>query len=133
MKKIASLLVVVLVLGVSAAAHAANTKIIFDQGPEATEEASGFVMFNWVNDGKVVIVFQVRGLDPSGQYVVYVENEIDIYIFGELKMNKNGSGHLYLLRDPDPDPLKSWIGIANTDIGVGNTYAVLLTLAPPHP
>ena len=133
MKKIASLLVVVLVLGVSAAAHAGSIKYIFDQGDKATGEESGFVIFNWVNDDKGLVEFQVRGLDPRGQYVWYVQNVHGIWIFGELKMNQNGSGHLhYVNDDPDPNTEGFWIGIVNPDI-VSKADAVLLTWVPPLP
>ncbi|GAG30557.1 unnamed protein product [marine sediment metagenome] len=135
MKKVALLLVVALVLGVSAAAHAGTTtRYIFDRGPQATTdgEESGFVILKWVNDGKGLVEFQVRGLDP-GQYWAYVQNVDGTWIFGELKMNKNGSGHLLFVNDePDPNPPEFTIGIANTQ-DAGNENAVLLKWVPQFP
>lgn len=128
MKKIALLLVVALVLGVSAVAHAGITKYIFDEeAPQETGEESGFFILNWVNDGKGIIQFQVRGLEP-GRYWAYAEDiNHGTMIFGELKMNKHGSGYLHYVRyDPQPNDEGVWIGIANTDIGVSNANAVLL-------
>ena len=126
MKKIALLLVVALVLGVSAVAHAGITRCIFDLGPKATGEESGFFFFNWVNDGMALGEFQVRGLEP-GRYWAYVEDiRGQTMIFGELKMNEHGSGYLHLLAyDPEPNTEGFWICVADTDIDVSKEDAVL--------
>jgi len=101
MKKIALLLIVALVLGVSAAAYAGAIKCTFIQGADAiTGEESGFVVINWITDDKVIAQFQVRGLDPDENYWAYVKDDGDITILGPLKVNKHGSGHLHMAVDP---------------------------------
>ena len=133
MKKIALLLIVALVLGVSAAAYAGAVKCTFMQGADPiTGEESGFVVINWITEDKVIAQFQVRGLDPNEDYWAYVRDDGDTTILGPLKVNKHGSGHLHMVVDPG-EPSTPGVEIGITTDGVGAITQILYADTPALP
>lgn len=133
MKKIALLLIVALVLGISVMAYAGSTKYILEQGLAASGSESGFVIVHWVKEGKAIGQFQVRGLTP-GDYWAYVEDPPDLpMVLEKLKVNQKGSGHLHVMGD-DAEPSDGfWLGIADTDTGITSGNVVLVIWVPQLP
>ena len=132
MKKIAVLLAIALVLGVSLAAYAGATKYVLDQGTAADGTESGFVVVNFPKEGKAIGQFQVRGLDPNEDYWAYVRDDGDITILGLLKVNKHGSGHLHVVADPG-EPSTPGVEIGITTDGVDASTQILYVNTPALP
>jgi len=134
MRKIALLLIVALVLGVSAAAYAGAVKCTFMQGTDAiTHEESGFVVINWITEDKAIGQFQVRGLDPTLDYWAYVRDAGGTpTILGPLKVNKHGSGHLHVVVDPG-EPSTPGVEMGITTDGVNAITQILYVDTPALP
>jgi len=133
MRKIALLLIVALVLGVSAAAYAGVVKCTFIQGTDAiTHEESGFVVINWITEDKVIGQFQVRGLDPDQDYWAYVKDPGGTTILGPLKVNKHGSGHLHVVTESG-EPSTPGVEIGITTDGDDASTQILYVDTPALP
>jgi len=128
MKKIALLLVITLVLGLSVVAHAGATKYTLTQGFSADGTESGFVVVNFPKEGKAIGQFQVRGLDPNKDYWAYYYDPAQSpEVIGMVKVNKRGSGHLHVATDEAVEIPGFWLGIADTDTGITSADVVLYT------
>ena len=127
MKKIAVLLTIALVLGVSLAAYAGATKYTLTQGSAASGTESGFVVVNFPKEGKAIAQFQVRGLAPGDYWAYYLDpSNPPSEIIGMVKVNKSGSGHLHVMTD-EAEPIPGfWLGIANRDSPPPTSSEVIL-------
>jgi len=127
MKKVALLLVVVLVLGISVMAYAGATKYTLTLGDAADGTESGFVVVNFPKEGKAIGQFQVRGLDPDKDYwAYYKEPSKPSEVIGMVKVNQSGSGHLHVMTD-EAEPIPGfWLGIANRDSPPPTSSEVIL-------
>lgn len=121
MKKIAILLTIALVLGISLAAYAGATRYVFDHFyTTITGNESGFAVVNNQTNGpnpKTIIEIQVRGMDPSTPYWGYYHlgGVGDTWIsLGELKINKSGSGHVHAKVTPALSG-SFWVGVSQAD------------------
>jgi len=137
MRKIALLLIVALVLGISVMAYAGPTKytLTLTQGDGAVGTESGVVILNFpklpgpdMDDFGIIIGrFQVRGLNPNLDYWVYSQENLgeEFELKGKVKVNKRGFGHFVAMTNEawqDPAEDSFYLGIVNdenpTDVNV---------------
>ena len=156
MKKVALLLVIALVLGLSAMTYPAKpTEHNLIQGPAGLgtdAEGSVFVSFPKLSGpelddfGIVIGRLQAHGLDPDLDYWVYSQDEPgdEFVIHGKVKVNKNGLGHVVITGNTawqEYDPLTGWfdvsfeLGIVDTNVNPKDTNVVLYAEVfwPPNP
>jgi len=128
MKKIAVLLAIALVLGVSLAAYAGAKKYVLEP-TLAAPGASGFVIIHYVKEEKTIGQIQVRGLVPGMYEVMVGSGPPGDPLLGTIEVKKNGSGHLHVVRD-DAEPTTDPFTINIVD---GSSNVVLFASIPSFP